>query len=215
MGNTLKDLIDSKFDGLSESLLSELEHVIFFDPELKEGIQMRDPQYWEELRENTSRSYVMKMREKLKKLNSDKGGNHFNKIVDLMIKKIDEVNDQEFTNPQLSYSNKTLTTPSYCLQTGVNISMQKDGSHFLNIVGLRQLRFISPNEYKRIRSEYLTPRWYGDNLETQMTEIAHNIRTRYRNSLRRDKKKFLGTVFQYDLFTQQCNFIIYEHYGIN
>ena len=112
IGNTLQDLMNSQFKGFRDAFFYDLNQIIFFDPDLNESTHYRDPQYWEQLKENTSRANVLKHRSKLKELNKKKGGNHFDKIIELITQKIDALNNQELTYFPFRYRGKTLTTSS-------------------------------------------------------------------------------------------------------
>ena len=133
IGNTLQDLINSQFKGFREAFFSDLKHIIFFDPDLNESTHYRDPQYWEQLREETSRANVLKHRSKLKELNRKKGGNHFEKIEKLILQKFDALNDQELTNFSFRYIGKTLTTSSRADTPTINLPIQTN-KHSLIII---------------------------------------------------------------------------------
>jgi hypothetical protein len=133
IGNTLQDLINIEFKGFREAFFYDLNQIIFFDPELNESMDYRDLQYWEQLRENTSRANVLKHRSKLKELNRKKGGNHFEKIIELITEKIDTLNDQELTNFPFNYIGKTLTTSSRADTPTINLPIKTNKHSLISI----------------------------------------------------------------------------------
>tara|TARA_B110000285_G_scaffold217588_1_gene266106 strand:+ start:2562 stop:3596 length:1035 start_codon:yes stop_codon:yes gene_type:complete len=133
IGNTLQDLINIEFKGFREAFFYDLNQIIFFDPELNESMDYRDLQYWEQLRENTSRANVLKHRYKLKELNRKKGGNHFEKIIKLITEKIDALNDQELTNFHFNYIGKTLTTSSRADTPTINLPINTNKHSLISI----------------------------------------------------------------------------------
>ncbi|MDA8910458.1 hypothetical protein N9I21_01560 [Crocinitomicaceae bacterium] len=133
IGNTLQDLINIEFKGFREAFFYDLNQIIFFDPELNESMDYRDLQYWEQLRENTSRANVLKHRSKLKELNRKKGGNHFEKIIEFITEKIDTLNDQELTNFPFNYIGKTLTTSSRADTPAINLPIKTNKHSLISI----------------------------------------------------------------------------------
>ena len=133
IGNTLQDLINSQFKGFREAFFSDLKHIIFFDPDLNESTHYRDPQYWEQLREETSRANVLKHRSKLKELNRKRGGNHFEKIEKLILQKFDALNDQELTNFSFRYIGKTLTPSSRADTPTINLPIKTNKHSLISI----------------------------------------------------------------------------------
>jgi hypothetical protein len=52
------------------------------------------------------------------------------------------------------------------------------------------------------------------NESIQIKEIAHNIRTKYNDSIKKERKKYLQAVGQYDMFTNRANNILAVHFGV-
>lgn len=69
-----------------------------------------------------------------------------------------------------------------CLVTGLDISMQKKGSKFLSLTGLKYYRENKIEIYKDLEKKYLTEKMRVRTIEEQMYYIAHNIRNRGYNS---------------------------------
>ena len=74
-----------------------------------------------------------------------------------------------------------LKTARKCLVTGVNISVQKEGSILLSHTGLKQLFVLDRKQFDIIKNKYLPKKWIGSSFETQIKELAHNIRNKNSN----------------------------------
>lgn len=68
-----------------------------------------------------------------------------------------------------------------CLLTHLDISMQKKGSRFLSITGLKWYLNNEPKTYKKIEQKYLTSKMKTRSIEEQIYSMAHNIRNEYTN----------------------------------
>jgi hypothetical protein len=68
------------------------------------------------------------------------------------------------------------TKTSICKITGLNISMQKDNSILLSHSGLRYYFKNDKKIFEQIKRKYLSKTWTKADFETQIKEIAHNIR---------------------------------------
>jgi len=75
-----------------------------------------------------------------------------------------------------------------CTVTGLNISMQKKGSKFLNVTGVAFYYKNQQEIYKELE-KMLSEYWDGAPLEIRFREIAHQIRNEYNNKLHSEKKK--------------------------
>lgn len=76
-----------------------------------------------------------------------------------------------------------------CLVTGLNISMQKESSLYLSHTGLKYYYENDLNTYNIIKNKYLSHRWIGCDLDTEIREIAHRIRNNQTMYLP-DQKRF-------------------------
>ncbi len=68
-----------------------------------------------------------------------------------------------------------------CRVTRVDISMQKQGSVLLSHTGLKYYFKNDKNEFEKIKNKYLSKKWINANFETQIKELAHNIRNKHNN----------------------------------
>lgn len=85
-----------------------------------------------------------------------------------------------------------------CLVTGLNISMQKENSFLLSHTGLKYYLKTDKKIFDEVKSKFLTDHWINTNKETQIKEIAHNIRNTRNN--RKLKQARLYPVGQIKLF---------------
>lgn len=85
-----------------------------------------------------------------------------------------------------------------CLVTELNISMQKTDSILLSHTGIRYYKKTDAKVYNEIKRKYLSTKWNDADDETQIKELAHNIRNI--NSNRNIKQNKLYTPKQYQLF---------------
>jgi hypothetical protein len=87
-----------------------------------------------------------------------------------------------------------------CTVTGIDISMQKEESRFLCIMGIRHLFNNDRNLYDKLLSE-LPLKWHDAPREVQEYKIAHHIRDRFfnpRNSTRRAINKICAEPALFD-----------------
>ena len=77
-----------------------------------------------------------------------------------------------------------------CRVTGLDISMQKEGSLLLSITGLKYYQTYSPEVFAELRHRYLTPKWFASTNQKQIEEIAHNIRTFRKNRMRQQRSLY-------------------------
>ncbi len=85
-----------------------------------------------------------------------------------------------------------------CLITGVDISMQKEGSFLLSHTGLKWYYKHDLKTFDKISKKYLSKKWQEANFKTQIKELAHNIRN-YQNN-RKLKQQRLYPENEYLLF---------------
>jgi hypothetical protein len=77
-----------------------------------------------------------------------------------------------------------------CPITNVNISMQKDNSILLSHTGLKYYFKNDKKIFEQIKKKYLTTFWINSDFETQIKEIAHNIRNAKSNKDNSQRKKY-------------------------
>lgn len=104
------------------------------------------------------------------------------------IEQIDRVEEMCQIDPLFYSNNKTHIKERVCLVTGLDISMQKEDSHFLYKKGLRCIIENDNQKYQELRLRYL-PRSGVSGLHTkyeqdEITHIAKQIRNEYHNKRR-------------------------------
>ena len=80
------------------------------------------------------------------------------------------------------------TKKHICKVTGFNISMQKENSILLSHTGLKYYYNTDKRIFEQIKRRYLTKIWFKSNFETQIKEIAHNIRNENSNKTKKQKR---------------------------
>jgi hypothetical protein len=66
--------------------------------------------------------------------------------------------------------------------------MQRDDSILLSHTGLKYYYKTDKKVFEQIKRKYLSKRWFNSDLETQIKEIAHNIRNAKSNGTIKQKK---------------------------
>jgi hypothetical protein len=126
-------------------------------------------------------------------------------IADLILNKVDLLNVKTTQINPLSIGLKTVVPTiekndknrRKCLVTGLNISMQKD-SKLLSHTGIKYYKKSDAKVYNEIKRKYLSTKWVDDDVETQIKELAHNIRNIYNNRKVKQDKHY--STNQYNLF---------------
>ena len=220
IGNTLQDLIDTDFRGLSETLLTNWEEVLFFDPFIDSRLDLimsfRDPLKWKFNNRTTRKKYF----DKLRVWNIEHGRNIQGKVRDLMLDKLKELNPNVLTKSYFSYTRKTLTPiqlklERHCKLTGLDISMQRCDSFLISHTGLRYYQEHIKEEFSRLKNKYLPSRWRSCDEVIQIKEMAHNIRSKWSHIEKKERERYFNECDQLNLFKPTTNKIIIKHYGID
>ena len=222
IGQTLQDLIDSDFKSLKTILLSNWNEILFFDPlmltEDKKVFKYRDVLTWEYY-STKSRKTRNKHFNNLRKLNKEFGGDIQSEVSQIITDKLIELNKDVVTFSFFSYISNSLPPNQaqlnkLCLLTNIDISMQKEDSFLLSHTGLKYYLSNNIEVFDKIKKEHLTRNWIGSSIEIQVKEIAHNIRTKYNQKLKKEKEQFIESTYQYGLFDNKLNRIIPTHWGM-
>lgn len=216
VGTTLEDLMNNDFRGLIDTLLTNWNEILFFDPLIQDKTILfyRDPLNWKFKRRSTRKEHF----DKLRVWNKQKGGDIQNKIHDLFNQKLNELNNAVLTNSYFNYTRKTYTRTKlkvkrYCAITGLDISMQRCDSSLLSHTGLKYYLHNKIEVFNEVKFKYLSKKWINSDINIQVKEIAHNIRnTHYKREQKRNEL-FRLECEQYNLFTQSTNTILKTHYG--
>ncbi len=100
-----------------------------------------------------------------------------------MSKKIDFLNSNTtqidpliILSKHVVLNNQIISENILCQITKINISMQKNDSILLSHTGLKHYYKNDKKVFEQIKRRYLSNRWSSSDFETQIKEIAHNIR---------------------------------------
>jgi hypothetical protein len=197
--STFADVNLETINNAKKLLLKRLDEVMHYDSSLNQtnlsNSQKRmlksysNPRYWiDELKPR----YRDRHKKKLKEITRKYSENKAIQIRQNIIEKCVIINT---SNIEL---NKTHLKSRKCLVTGVDISMQKESSFLLSHTGLNNLYKTNRILYNKIKKRHLSKHWLNEDLQTEIREIAHNIRDKIRS--RRKKQKRLYPKQQLHLF---------------
>jgi hypothetical protein len=88
----------------------------------------------------------------------------------------------------------------FCVVTKLNISMQKKDSNMLSHTGLKYYYKTDKKVFDEVKNKYLSTLWIDADYETQIKEIAHNIRNKHSNL--KTKQKTIYKCNQTNLLNQ-------------
>jgi hypothetical protein len=185
---TLDDIAKKGFHYFKKELLTEWENILYFDRTIKTKskkiINYKNPIYWIELLQKTTKTTYYKHRGFLNDFIIHNSDRHQQKLTAIMSQKIDFLNTRGASFDPLIIKSihapqtraTTPTQTNICQVTKVNISMQKDCSILLSHTGLKYYLKTDKKIFEQIKRRYLSKRWINADVETQIKEIAHNIR---------------------------------------
>ena len=172
----LNDLVKYGLHNFKNELLNEFNNILFYDTTIqsksKSLTNYKNPLYWIELLSNKQKDLFNYHRKHLKKITSQSSDKIQFQTSEIMSKKIDFLN----TNTTQIDTLIILSKRAVCPITNVNISMQKDNSILLSHTGLKYYFKNDKKIFEQIKRKYLTKVWFNSDFDTQIKEIAHNIR---------------------------------------
>lgn len=210
---TLNDILNKGFGIFKNELLTEWQNILFYDTTIvsnsKRLTNYKNPLYWSDLVSKPTKSNYYKHRGFLKDLTIKFSENRHQILTEIMNQKIDYLDNRGASFDPLII--KSIHTPllktidaindTFCKVTKVNISMQKDSSLLLSHTGLKYYFKTDKKIFEQIKRRYLSKRWYNSDFETQIKEIAHNIRNHRSNqNIKRTK------IYQSKQFNLLSNF---------
>lgn len=192
---TIKDLIELKtYEILAENIVKEWDNVlilglvdesVFLDTKENNLLsKYQNPNYWYKIKQNHRNQFNNTKKVYFKLLDKTEQNPH-TKIRELLIKKLEKTCavfqplNKKITCANLPINimeNCTFIENRFCLVTGVNIYMQKDNSILLSHSGLKYYYKNDKTKFDDLKQKYLSNRWRNSDIETQIKEIAHNIR---------------------------------------
>lgn len=210
---TLNDIQNKGFGIFKNELLTEWQNILFYDTTIVSNsmrlTNYKNPLYWSDLVNKPTKSNYYKHRGFLKDLTIKFSENRHQILTEIMNQKIDYLDNRGASFDPLII--KSIHTPllktidaindTFCKVTKVNISMQKDSSLLLSHTGLKYYFKTDKKIFEQIKRRYLSKRWYNSDFETQIKEIAHNIRNHRSNqNIKRTK------IYQSKQFNLLSNF---------
>ncbi len=208
---TFDDVTPETLNEGKKMLLEAFNHSLHYDHTIRTDeltkrqktmlLKYSNPNYW--LNE-TKKKYHDAPKKRLQKITLNHSDNLHRKIGQEIEQKF-ELNNT-ISSVTINSSNigliVTSDTPKKqsrkCSITGLDISMQKEGSFYLSHTGLKWYLKNDKKEYEKVARKYLSERWENEGLEKQIKELAHNIRTASRDRRLRQEKKY--TREQYRMF---------------
>ena len=210
----LKDLFEYGLHNFKDEVLTEFNNILFYDNTIqsdsKQLVHYKNPLYWIGLLNRPKNDLFNYHRKHLKKIILTSSQNIQLQTAEIMSKKIGFLNSNTTQiDPLIILSkhvvslNQITSKNTLCKVTGFNISMQKDNSILLSHTGLKYYFKTDRKIFEQLKRKYLSNQWSGANFETQIKEIAHNIRNTKSNQTIKQKK-----IYQ----PQQTNLLFY--YGL-
>ena len=210
----LNNLIKYGLHNFKTELLTEWQNVLFFDNTIQIDtlsaktktalLEYSNQNYWTGLLNNKQTKNFRYHKNQLKKITIENS----NKIQDLtgeiMSKKIDFLSTETIQIDPLTIRSKRIVLNSsnspVCKITNINISMQKSDSILLSHTGLKFYFETDKKVFEQIKRQFLSKVWYKSDFETQIKEIAHNIRNTKSNQTIKQKRIYRPQ--QYNLLTE-------------
>lgn len=203
----LNDILKKGFGIFKNELLTEWQNVLFYDTTInaktKKLTNYQNPIYWSELVNKSTKSNYYKHRGFLLDLTNKYSDKRHQMLTEIMSQKIDLLSNRGASFDTLNI--KSIHTPqpetikaknnNICKVTKVNISMQKDSSLLLSHTGLKYYFKTDKKIFEQIKRRYLTKRWLNSDFETQIKEIAHNIRNHKSNQNTKQSKIYQSKQF--------------------
>lgn len=204
---TFADIKENTLNKAKELLLKSFDEVIYYDYTIKKKsltkrqkqslINYSNPRYWIY---TLDPKYRDRHKKKLLEITRVYSQSLKAKVKEDIIKKCVIINrlseSAKCVTINTSYIGLNITqkhpTKPYkkCIVTGVDISMQKEGSFLLSHTGLKYYHKYNRFEFDKIKNKYLSKKWIDANFETQIKELAHNIRNKVNNQKLMQEKYF-------------------------
>ena len=214
---SLQDLINYGLENFKSDLLNEWQNVLFFDntiqidplsAKLKKAVlEYSNPNYWTGLLANNQTKNFHYHKNQLKKIIFENSNKIQDLTAEIMSKKIDFLNCKTIQidpliilSKRIGLNNENEVKKTLCKVTGFNIEMQKTDSVLLSHTGLKYYHKTDKKIFEQIKRRYLSKIWFNSDFETQIKEIAHNIRNT--DSNQRNKQNRLYQPQQINLFSQ-------------
>ena len=190
---SLQDLINYGVHNFKDEVLNEWQNVLFYDntiqidhltTKLKRAVlEYSNPNYWTGLLSNKQTKNYAYHKSQLRKIIENNSSQIHDLTAEIMSKKIDYLNSKTIQIDPLTilskwivFDNSKKVKKHLCKVTGFNIEMQKKNSVLLSHTGLKYYYKTDKVIFEQIKRCYLSKIWFKSNFQTQIKEIAHNIR---------------------------------------
>ncbi|WP_282031712.1 hypothetical protein [Winogradskyella eximia] len=195
---TLDDLINYDLRNFKTDLLKMWNNVLYCDFETVKGskneFKYSNANWWQSLNYENFKYH----RNQLNKLITKNPNNIKNLVSELIAKKCDLLNINTTVINRICKGLKTVVSSSeerhlnrrFCLVTGLNISMQRNDSKLLSHTGLRYYLKTDKKIFIEALKKHLPVKWIDSDIETQIQELAHNIRTIHTNQQRKQERLY-------------------------
>lgn len=214
---SLQDLINYGLHNFKDDVLNEWQNVIFYDntiqidplsTKLKRVVlEYSNPNYWTALLANRQTKNFTYHKNQLKKIVAKNSNRIQDLTAEIMGNKIDFLNSKTIQIDPLTILSKWIVLDisnevkkHLCKVTGFNIEMQKKDSVLLSHTGLKYYYKSDKKIFEQIKRRYLSKTWIKSNFDTQIKEIAHNIRNT--NSNRKIKQSRIYRKGQFSMLEQ-------------
>ena len=202
---SLQDLMDYGLQNFKNIILIEWQNVLFYDNTIqidqltnrskKAILEYSNPNYWTGLLAKNQTKNFNYHRNQLRKIVSKNSNKVQDLTTEIIGKKIDSLNSKTIQIDPLTIMSKRIvlnddndTKKHICKVTGFNISMQKENSILLSHTGLKYYYNTDKRIFEQIKRKYLSKVWINSNFETQIKEMAHNIRNENSNKTIKQKR---------------------------
>lgn len=198
--NTLADLMDYGLYNFKDVLLREWNNIIFANPNELENHKHKYNYTSHTFWLDQTKDGLKYHRTQLRNTHRINQNSLKKKIGELIEKKCEELNTSTHRiNPLYiglkrgvgTFQNSTKNQDPnrrFCSVTGFNISMQKKDSFYLSHTGLRCYLKTDKKVFNELKRKHLTKTWTNSDIETQIKEIAHNIRDTATNLKNKQKR---------------------------
>lgn len=203
---TIEDLINYGLENFISILVNEWQKVLFYDFTINHKSKLlqnyKNPIYWQDLKNRRSAFY--KHKNQLNHIVNNCSENIQKQIENIIRKKgilltkkgaqidqhkldkLDTIKNNKGAQIDRLYilSKRTphpLNNERICPITKLNISMQKENSFLLSHTGLKYYYNTDRKIYNSVKYKYLSSKWENTNIDTEIKEIAHNIRNTFNN----------------------------------
>jgi hypothetical protein len=221
----LNDLLNYGLHNFKNELLNEFNNILFYDTSIRSKSKSlpnyKNPLYWTELLKKPTKTNYYKHKEILRKLTSQNSDKTQLQITEIMSKKIDflnrrgasidpliilsiptplhknntSINCNNLDTFEHSKINSIVSINTLCQVTNINISMQKNESILLSHTGLKHYYKTDKKIFEQVKRKYLSKVWFNSDFETQIKEIAHNIRNSKSNGTIKQKRIYKSQQF--------------------